>query len=296
MRVCVGVVLNWRSGKEKKQAVAEQIRHLFGKRCDLHLFLAERGEVQAAMRKALAEGVNILVAGGGDGTVSAAASMLVNSPVILGVLPLGTLNHFARDLQIPTGLAEAVEVILSGKELQIDAGEVNGHLFVNNSSLGIYPHIVRHREFWEKTGYNRLLAFTAAILLAFRRWPFLDLSVRVHGQTIVRRSPFLFVGNNHYEMEGLRLGSRGCLNGGKLSLFTAHKAGRWGLLRIAFSALLHRLKRTQDFETLEAEELLIGSRRKFLSVALDGEVVRIKSPLRYRILPGALRVMVPSHL
>ncbi len=103
-------------------------------------------ELRSITRSALREKPRIIVAGGGDGTLSAVASLLVGTDTALGVLPLGTLNHFARDLRIPTQLDQAVAVLAAGYQTRIDLGEVNGRTFLNNSSLGLYPGIVRDRE------------------------------------------------------------------------------------------------------------------------------------------------------
>src|SRR5476649_731552 len=99
-----------------------------------------------AAKRALARGVDAVVAGGGDGTINAVASVLAGSSVALGVLPLGTLNHFAKDLNIPLDLDQAIATIARGTTAQVDVGDVNGRIFVNNSSLGLYPHIVRARD------------------------------------------------------------------------------------------------------------------------------------------------------
>ena len=103
-------------------------------------------EVTELVRRALTNGVRAVVAGGGDGTVGSVAGTLAGTDRPLGVLPLGTLNHFAKDLGLPLELAGAARVVCEGREASVDVGEVNGRVFVNNSSLGLYPRIVRRRE------------------------------------------------------------------------------------------------------------------------------------------------------
>ncbi len=237
-------------------------------------------------------------AGGGDGTISTVAARLVGTDKALGVLPLGTLNHFAKDLRIPLGLEEAARNVCEGREVSVDVGEVNGQVFVNNSSLGLYPRIVRRREkLQEREGSGKWAAFMRASLAVLRRYPFLYVRLDADGQRIVRKTPFVFVGNNEYEMESLQMGGRACLDAGCLSLYVAHRTGRLGLLRLALSALFGRLRRAHDFDALNAQEIWVETRRpKRLPVATDGEVNVMTTPLRYRVRPGALKVIVPKEV
>ncbi|MGI8819770.1 MAG: diacylglycerol/lipid kinase family protein [Chthoniobacterales bacterium] len=238
---------------------------------------------------------DVIVAGGGDGTISAVASALVGTGKALGVLPLGTLNHFAKDLGIPLELDAAVETIARGHAVAVDTGEVNGRLFLNNSSLGLYPRIVANREAQqERLARGKWTAFGWAALRALRRFPFLDLSVALPGEKLHRRTAFLFVGNNEYEFSGFNLGSRRCINAGRLGLYLTHRTGRLGLLRLALRALIGRLAQADDFDVFCAEQATIESRHARLLVATDGEVNWMETPLDYRIRPAALRVLVPQ--
>ena len=253
----------------------------------------DRIEIGSAARPAIASKVDMIVACGGDGTVGAVASVVAGTSATFGVLPTGTLNHFARDLGIPLNIKKAAEVFTSGRIRYIDVGEVNGLRFVNNSSLGLYPSIVRYREAREKIGHGRLLAFAAACALVFRRFRFLRLRLEIDGKVFRRRTPFLFVGNNRYEMEGLGLGRRSHLDEGKLALYLSDRTGRIGLLKIAIAALLHRLRLNRDFVIIPAQNAVVLTRRKHIRVALDGEVVNLHPPLRYSIRPGLLKVIAP---
>ncbi len=115
-------------------------------------------------KKAIAGEAEIIVAGGGDGTVSAVASVVCKTDKTLGVLPLGTLNNFSKDLGIPQNIEDAVKIIAGNKVKTIDVGEVNGRIFINNSSIGLYPHIVKRREAQQRLGYGKWRsAFWAAL-------------------------------------------------------------------------------------------------------------------------------------
>ena len=252
-------------------------------------------QVSRLAKEAVDQGASIVVAAGGDGTVSAVAGALVGTESTLGVLPLGTLNHFARDARIPHKLDEAISVLAQGERRQVDCGEVNDRIFVNNSSLGLYPAVVRRRKEQQRLGKNKAQAFAWAALSVFRRHPNLSLRIEADGSTVERRTPLLFVGNNRYDLEGLRIGSRERLDSGRLCLFVAQASGRLGLLRLAVSALLGRATGGAGLDVLELEHVTITAHRPSLGVATDGEVATMQTPLRYRVQPRALRVLVPGN-
>ncbi|MEY2439913.1 MAG: hypothetical protein QOI34_1298, partial [Verrucomicrobiota bacterium] len=175
-------------------------------------------------------------------------------------------------------------------------GEVNGRVFINNSSLGIYPHIVHRRVVEQiRLKVGKWSAFIWATMHAFHRFPFLDLRLEIEGKELMRKTAFLFVGNNEYEVTGFRIGARSRLNTGKLSLYLTHRVGRWGLIRVALRALLGRLDQEKDFESYTVTEAFLEARRRLILVAADGEVKWMESPLHYRARPGALRVIVPQN-
>lgn len=257
--------------------------------------LAQRGaEMIERAERAVAEGAQMVVAGGGDGTINAVASVLAGTETWLGVLPLGTLNHFAKDLKIPLDLDEAVANVVHNKASKVDVGEVNGRIFLNNSSLGIYPDIVRDREQQQRhLGRGKWPAFGRALFAALRRFPFLSVRLKINGAEHLRRTPFVFIGNNEY-LQGLTLGARERLDSGKLCLYVAQKPTRLGLLRYALHALFGKLQAARDFDVLSATALEIETRHHHLRVATDGEVTLMKPPLCYRSRASALNVITPA--
>ena len=182
-----------------------------------HIVVARSGdEISPSAARALGEKRRTVVAGGGDGTVNAVAGSLVGTDTALGVLPIGTLNHFAKDLGIPLGLEAAVRNIFTGQVIKVDVGEVNGRVFVNNSGVGLYPHIVRQREEEQRHGHVKWVAFLLAVGSVLRRYS--RLRVRLHmdeAEALARVTPFLFVGNNRYEIAGLEIGKRASLDSGR---------------------------------------------------------------------------------
>lgn len=291
----VAVIINASSGHGYTAEWARALSDKFRARgVTAHLTLAQSGdEILKAAHSAVSEGFEVVVAGGGDGTVNAVVSALTGTDIAFGVLPLGTLNHFARDLDVPLDLDEAVGNICVSHTMKVDVGEVNGRIFVNNSSLGLYPDTVRVRDKQQRRlGRGKWSAFVWAALTTLRRYPFLNVMICLNEKEHRRRTPFIFVGNNEYLMEGLDIGKRDRLDAGHLSLYVTHRTGRMGLLLLALRALAGRLRGAADFDAVAAKEVLIETQRKRLRVAIDGEVTIMETPLHYRICPGALAVIV----
>jgi diacylglycerol kinase family enzyme len=295
--VKIEVIVNASSGTGENSALEKRLNHLFGRDGVVaHVALAQSGnEIVALAKRAALSDADIVVAGGGDGTVNSVTSQLLNTKKTLGVLPLGTMNHFAKDLHIPVELEAAVETIIEGHVAKVDVGEVNGHIFVNNSSLGLYPSIVREREKQQRLGSGKWPAYVWAAVAVLRRYPFLDIRLDVDGKALSSRTPFVFIGNNEYEMETLNIGGRSCLDAGELSLYATNRTGRLGLIRLALRALFGGLRQEKDFLAMCTKEIWIGTKHKRLRVALDGEVTVMAPPLHYRVLPGKLRVLAPAN-
>jgi diacylglycerol kinase family enzyme len=293
------VILNRSAGTAalQRDAIGDAVRQQFASHgIEAEILHPDEQTSLTTLAKQAADGIHQqVVAGGGDGTISAVAGALAGTGKSLGVLPLGTLNHFAKDLRLPLDLPSAVETIVRGRVREVDVAEVNGRTFINNSSLGLYPRIVVDRkQQQQRLARGKWTAFIWATLRAFRRFPFLSLEVDVQGQRLARRTAFLFVGNNEYQFSGFNFGGRERLDAGKLGLYLTHRTGRLGLFRLAAHALLGRLNQARDFDVFLVEEAIIESRHARLLVATDGEVTWLDTPLHYRVRPRALRVFVPN--
>lgn len=285
------VIVNPRSGSAPAAETIEKLFRDAGAEASVRL---ARGSPNDLAHEIAREKPPLIVAAGGDGTVSAVASALVDTPIPLAVVPVGTLNHFARDIGVPEDAAAAVRIALGGKQRSVDVGEVNGRLFINNASIGLYPAIVRRREKQQRRlGRSKWQAMLWAIHATLRSHPFLDLTLTLDGVEQHRRTPFVFIGNNVYQMEGFMVGLRERVDAGTLSVYLSHRGGRLGLLLLAVRALLGRLLAASDFEAASVSSLRIESRHTRLLVATDGEVEAIDMPLVFRIRPRALKVLVP---
>jgi diacylglycerol kinase family enzyme len=289
----ISVIINERSGAAARPDAGVEIQTLFA-RAGVQARLErvrEPGDIAARARQAASRG-DVLVAAGGDGTVGSVAGVAVEAHATFGVLPMGTLNHFAKDVGLPLDLEEAVSVIVAGHVRLLDVGDVNGRIFVNNSSVGLYPRMVLERKVEQRRGRRKWAAFAVAMLRTWRDYRMVVARLVVDGKEAVVRTPFIFVGNNQYQAEGFQLGGRSKLDEGRLSIFVAPDAGRFEILALPLRALTNRLSSATPFAGFHADAVAVDMSRRRVSVALDGEVAILNAPLVYRIRPRVLRALV----
>ncbi len=241
------------------------------------------------------QGAGLVIAAGGDGTVGSVAGELAGSSATLGILPLGTLNHFARDLGIPFDLAAAAKVITAGTMRRVDIAEVNGRAFVNNASIGLYPLMVMDRDAQQQRfGRSKRLAMLVAALRTMTRFHARRLRLRANGGEARVDTPLLFVGNNDYRLAFPGAGRREALDDGQLCVMVMRSKSLPGFLAATARALLG-IGRADDMVRLDGvTELEVDSSRGLLTVALDGETLHLDPPLAFRIRPRALAVIVPN--
>lgn len=252
----------------------------------------EKGADPAAHAREAAKTSDVVVAAGGDGTVSAVASALAGTDTALGVLPAGTLNHFARDMKIPHDLEKAAAIVAVGRALTVDTAEVNGRTFVNNSSIGVYPNAVAIREQLRKAGHRKWIAMGMAMWRVLRTYRGVTVDLNVNGKRFSARTPFVFVGNNEYVIEGLQIGVREHLTSGQLFVYLAPRISTRQLPMLLVRALVGRAVRNHAFEIIPTTDVTIATtHRRPISVSLDGETTTLKMPLHYRSRPGALKVL-----
>lgn len=275
----------------------ERIRDAFDRSgVEVELRLVDPGALdRSCAEAAAAKGVDALVAAGGDGTVSTAAAAVAGTSLALGVLPMGTLNHFARDAGIPLDLEEAAAAIAAGRTRPVDVAEANGRLFINNVAVGLYPMLVREREAQQRDlGRTKRRAMMVAAARALWRFSSRRLTLRFAGMKAPIETPLLFVGNNKYETGLFRLGRRDAIDQGELCLYAPLARSRLGFAWLSLRAVLGRPDRQRDFLTVEGIEACeIHSRRPRLMVAMDGEARWLETPIRCRVRKGALRLIVP---
>ena len=245
-------------------------------------------------QKAAQAGAEMIVVGGGDGTISAAAGAIAGTGTSLGILPLGTLNHFARDLGIPMKLDEAAKVIAAGQTREVDVAEVNGRTFINNSAIGLYPLMVIDRDLQQqRLGRSKRLAMVVAALRTLARFHHDRLTLTVNDEQARLDTPLLFVGNNDYRIDIGAPGHRDSLQDGKLCVLVMRKKTRRGMIAASIRALLNRTRPDDMVRLDDVARLRVASRRKHLPISVDGEVTALTSPLDYKVRKRALKVIAP---
>ena len=292
----VTVIMNVGSGDADKAAVAERIEAALGRRPGFSLKRVHRGDDPAAeATKAVAEGAKLVVAAGGDGTVCAVAGAVAGSSSRLGVLPLGTFNYFARSLGIADDLEDALAVLDRGTPRPIAIASVNGAAFLNNASLGLYPHILREREtVYRRWGRSRLAAYWSVLRALFDFRGPLTLSVAIDGEMRRFRTPLVFVANNGFQLTLFGLDGADAIAEGRLAVFVAPDCSRPAMVLRALRLALGLAHPHDDFELLSGREVVVESRARERQVALDGERRRLASPFRFERKEGALEVMAPA--
>jgi len=291
--ICVVLNTSSRTGGERADALQASLDRHPG--CFALRRVAGGEAIGDAVDAALDEGAGTVVAAGGDGTVGAVAERLAGREATLGIVPLGTFNYLARSLGLPDELDAAVDLLLAGRTRRLDVGEVNGRIFLNNASLGVYAAILTRREgIYRRCGRSRLGAYWSVLvtLARFRR----PLTLRVVVDGDVRRvsTPLAFVAKNAEQLERFGLDGADCARNGRFALFIAPDCGRWDLLLYALRLGFRQMKPDRDFELVCGRDILVESPRKGRRmVARDGERNLMSSPFRFTLRPGALTVLVP---
>jgi len=291
--VKVAILFNAKAGALAETKCEERAQEILAAcraaNVDATAHLCEAAQMTAMARQLARDtDVDAVVAAGGDGTVSAVAAGLVGTEVALGVIPLGTLNHFSKVLGI-RDVDGAIAAIAAGTLKRVDVGDVNGRVFINNSSIGLYPEMVARRDRARRRGRSKWIAMARAALRTLLRFPLLHVAIALAGSVFSTRTPFVMIGNNAYELGMRDLGTRPHLDCGKLSVYTLRSTSRWHMFVAMVRALFRR--RDPELEARSVERADIIANRRSLKVALDGEVVRIAPPLKYKSRPGALVVL-----
>ena len=266
-------------------ASADEVRqHFTG--FDVEAF--DPGSVVERVKATIAAGTEFVGAAGGDGTIRCVAEVLVGTEVPLLAIPAGTRNHFARELAIEDVEHAAAAVRGDGIRLTVDVGEVNGRVFLNNSSIGLYPALVVERERREE----RLPKALANVTAAWQQlWRGHRVSVTVEGRRLAVWN--VFVGNGQYGEELTTLTTRDSLNDNVLDVRVVRAHRRFARGRVVVALLLGRLSRSPLVLAMTTGDAVVDVRHATARVALDGEVEVLQTPLRYRSRSNALNVLVP---
>ncbi|MCB2228198.1 MAG: hypothetical protein KQH53_16070 [Desulfarculaceae bacterium] len=294
MTQAIHVVVNLSSGPTPERELAQEVSQaLEAAGLEARLWAEPSDQIAEAMQRAAGQASELLVVGGGDGTISHAAGLAHERGLALGVLPTGTLNHFAKDLGLPLELDEAVEVIARGRRRRVDLARVNDRVFINNLSLGLYPRAVREREKASWLSWTGQFVSTGwALAKVLTHSPREEVVLEADGERQDIRSHLIFVGNNRYLDGQGNPASRAALDQGGLDIFWSPASGPWALLKAAFYDARGRYPLPEAAQCW-ASSARLESRKPSLQAVCDGEVLRFKPPLELASLPGALEVLVP---
>ncbi|MGS0707599.1 diacylglycerol/lipid kinase family protein [Acinetobacter sp. ANC 3781] len=246
------------------------------------------------LRHQQAHELGVIVAAGGDGTLNAVAAKLMETEIPMGILPLGTFNYVARLLNIPLDLLKAAEVIATGKMREVHVAQINDHIYLNNASLGLYPLFIQKRELYnQRFGRFALNAYISGLDVLIRDRKELKLEVEVDGKKYPVKTPLIFFGNNQLQLAEMNLRIAESAEKGKVAGLVVAKSDKRTLFKILWQLIKGNLDKAPDVYSFSADEVKIYSKRKKLTVALDGEIVEIQPPLKISVRKNALKIMVP---
>lgn len=293
----ITVVMNVGSGSTDKDSARAAIEDGF-RGCDCALRIARRPQdVVALAAAAAAERPGLLVAAGGDGTMNAVAGVARAAGLPFGAIALGTFNYFARELGMPADPGTAARAIAGGVLRRVPVGEMDGRLFLNNASIGLYRRLVERREQdKQRFGRSRLVAIASGLATLLREHRPYRLRLDVDGRESVLSTPGVFFGRNALQLARLGLDEALCVARGELAVLALREVGRRELLGLALRGAIARLETAENLQqrcAASVEVDFVGRGPRRLRVAIDGELADCRLPLRVRVVPDALAVVVP---
>ena len=252
-------------------------------------------DIRRAVRDALDAGMRSFLVAGGDGSVHHVAQALVNTEGVLGVVPVGSVNHLARDLEVPIGdWRAAFEIALKGEVRQIDVGRVNGRYFINSIMLGLYPSISEFRERFRSVN-NRWAAYFKAARLALRHFPHVTLVVEHDGRVETFRTQMFVVAVNAYDLSQVGIvAPKTTLHDGRLSIYSLSFMSRTQFMRAAAKYFRGKIGDVPGFRSIRTAQLRVDTAKRRLRVSIDGELVVMQTPLQIAAVPSSLLVRAPS--
>lgn len=293
----LALILNGAAGRRDAKARGDSlVDRLRPHVAELTVYTVQKGGgVSATVARAVADGAEIIAALGGDGTQSAVARAVAGTDVVMGVLPGGTFNYFARELGVGDTVEAAVDTLLGGHLRRLDLGAVNGRVFLNNASFGLYPQILtRREEIYSRWGRTRIAAYWS-VFLALRdmRDP-MHLSLTVGGVQRDYHTPLAFAARSAFQLDSMGLDGAQAIRDGHFVLYMAKGKKPLDLMMTALRLGLGRMARGQDFELVVADDILIETHRRHRRLAFDGEQARMTGPFQLSMQRAGLTVIVPA--
>jgi diacylglycerol kinase family enzyme len=290
------VIMNRGSGAGDKLALNQEIEIAFKSHgWQVEFVMVDRHDVQHRVRSAIAQAPGAIVVAGGDGTINAVASVCVGVNRPLGIVPAGTFNYVARNLGLPTDIAEAVSIIVKGLTRRVAIGDVNGRIFLNNAGFGLYSRMVERREIDKRRfGRSRWVAFLSGLRCLLGPHPLYKIELTADGKSERLLTTTLFFGCNALQLEHFNVAAADCLRHGKLAVLSLQLHSRWDIAVATFAALIGRLDQASSTDAFCAGTVHVQTRRRRLKVAIDGEIALLRPPLHVMLRPDGLQVFAPA--
>lgn len=293
----VTLIANTSSGTNKRDRTAiDTAMQTFGDCATRLTWRPGRDHMDDLVARAKSEGADLIVAAGGDGTVMAVAQAALNTDMPMAVLPLGTFNYFARGLGLSEDPGEAARQILSGTPRDIEVGMVNGTVFLNNASLGIYPAILREREtVYGRWGRRRIAAHWSVVKTFLRFQRPMRLEIEADGDRFERRTALVFVARSAFQLDSFGLNGSDAIHDDGFAVLIAKAQGRRALFRLTWRLVRRTAQEGRDYELLCARALTVRSRKRSrVLLAYDGEKTWAPSPFEFRMSDKTLRIVMPE--
>jgi len=249
-------------------------------------------------REAVASGPATLLVHGGDGTVNTAANALAGSGIALAIAPRGTFNYVARCYGLPSEAEAIAALVARGLPQAIPAGSVNGRLFLNNCSFGLYTDVIeareRHKRQW---GRYRAVAVASALVTALRSRSRLPLTLwDTEGLRHQGRASLFFAGVNPRQFADSGFAMAGEVAAGAMGFVVVDTISPGRIVSMLAGAAAGTVESLQHVTAFTGEALQASvRRRRRLKVVLDGEVLRLNGPFDFRYRPAALRLLMPTQ-
>ncbi|RJE81243.1 diacylglycerol kinase family protein [Paracoccus sp. JM45] len=294
-KVCV--VMNRSSGKKQHQALVERLEQQLAPACGSYELRQSRkgSDLPALARQVASEGFDLVIAAGGDGTQSAVAGALAGTDTVMGVLPGGTFNYFARDLGVGADLDSALETLLDGRVQPTHVGDINDLVFLNNVSFGAYPHILKTREgIYKRWGRSRIAAYWSVMVAMRRLRSPMQLVARVDGQDMQFTSALVFVAHSAYQLDSFGLEGADAIRQGQFAVLIAKARQPMPLMRSALRLAVGHSAKNSDFDLIITDHLKMTTPKRRQLVAHDGEKTVLHSPFDLKVRHDALKVLLPA--
>ena len=295
----VSVIVNEASGSQTGDKLRESVERAFSLQELGTQWLPISSQALATSREHAVERLIMraegrLAVAGGDGTVNAVASVCRKLRRPLGILPAGTFNYVARNLGLPTDMDAAAEVIAHGRPAPVHVGEINGRLFLNNAGFGLYSDVIERREQDKRRfGRRRIVAFVSGMRCLAEPHPVHRIQITADGREHELRTTTLFFGVNALQLANYNVEAARFVERGELAVLSLRLDSRLDIAAAAAAALFGKLEAARSVDATHASSVRVTTRRRSLKVAIDGEIVMLQTPLRVRMVPGGLHVMLP---